>query len=175
VEGSEDHSALGTNLRRIRKQRGLRQLDLAEATGRSRSYIGQIEMGEIPNPGVETLYPIALRLGVTMETLIGRQPLHTTTTARIHRPSRGTGGLDGTYDELVRRARAAGLVPLTRATSAQWVEHVGRGLPYTRDELREEWQRVFVALDELAPDASPEERAWYFYAMGAIQSGYACT
>lgn len=82
--GSEDH-ALGPNLKRYREASGLYQKDLAEVAGTSRSYIGQMEAGIITNPGVLTLYPIALRLGVTMEELFGLQPLHTTTTAKIKR------------------------------------------------------------------------------------------
>lgn len=58
-------SSLGVVLARIRRERGLTQESLSEATGVHRNYIGGIERGE-RSPTVETVSVLADSLGVSL-------------------------------------------------------------------------------------------------------------
>ena len=58
----------GGNIRRIRKQRGFSQEELAHRSGLHRTYIGGIERGE-RNPSLENIVAIALGLGCRAEEL----------------------------------------------------------------------------------------------------------
>ena len=60
---------LGAAIRRLRKQRGLSQEDLAEAADLSRRELGRIERGEVEAPRSETAYRIAGALGVSTDDL----------------------------------------------------------------------------------------------------------
>lgn len=64
-----DYSLLGQRIRRERKKLSLTQEQLAEMTGVSHAYIGQIERGE-RNPTLETLVNLANRLGVSIDYLL---------------------------------------------------------------------------------------------------------
>jgi transcriptional regulator with XRE-family HTH domain len=59
----------GRSIRRLRKQRGLSQEDLAEACGLSRNYISDIERG-VRNPGVLVLVALAKALKVPLRELV---------------------------------------------------------------------------------------------------------
>jgi transcriptional regulator with XRE-family HTH domain len=52
------------NVARIRKEQGLRQLDLAAKCNLSLKYIADIEQGKSGNPTLETICEIAKSLGV---------------------------------------------------------------------------------------------------------------
>lgn len=59
----------GRTIRRLRKQRGLSQEDLAEAAGMSRNYISDIERG-VRNPGLLALVALAKALRVSLRELV---------------------------------------------------------------------------------------------------------
>jgi transcriptional regulator with XRE-family HTH domain len=59
----------GRTIRRLRKQRGLSQEDLAEASGMSRNYISDIERG-VRNPGLLALVALAKALRVSLRELV---------------------------------------------------------------------------------------------------------
>jgi transcriptional regulator with XRE-family HTH domain len=94
VAGTAGDNDLGGNLRRIRVTRGLTQEQLAVAAGTIRSQIASLETGRISNPGVYSLYPIALALGVTFEALMGVGPLADSTKARVTRKRENFGPND---------------------------------------------------------------------------------
>ena len=60
---------LGAAVRRLRKQRGLSQGELAEAAGLSRRELGRIERGEVDTPRAETVDRIAKTLGVAADSV----------------------------------------------------------------------------------------------------------
>lgn len=64
-----DYVALGKNIRKYRKYAGLRQADLAEATGYSDSYIGQLENSRT-TPSLEAVVAIAKVLNVSIDRLL---------------------------------------------------------------------------------------------------------
>lgn len=64
-----DYKALGKNIRKYRKFAGYRQTDLAELTGYSDSYIGQIENAKT-TPSLEAIVAIANQLSVTVDQLL---------------------------------------------------------------------------------------------------------
>lgn len=70
--GDSDVSAVvkrvGERIRRLRKNKGLTQEQLAELSGLHTNYVGQVERGE-KNLTVETLEKIVRGLGVTLEEL----------------------------------------------------------------------------------------------------------
>ena len=57
-------SALGAAIRRIRRERGLSQLELAEKLGMTDNAVSQFERG-VTMPGVNTLTELAAALGVS--------------------------------------------------------------------------------------------------------------
>jgi len=57
------------NVRRLRKERGLSQEELAEAAGVHRTYVGMIERGE-KNVTIYNIERIALALGVRPGSLL---------------------------------------------------------------------------------------------------------
>ena len=61
-------SKFGQNIRRIRKQRGFSQEELADRCGLHRTYIGGIERGE-RNPSLENIVAIGIGLGCKVEDL----------------------------------------------------------------------------------------------------------
>jgi len=60
---------LGTNIRRLRKARGLSQEKLAADSGIDMRYLGGIERGE-ENPSIGVVAGIAKALGVQLITLL---------------------------------------------------------------------------------------------------------
>ena len=64
-----DYVALGKNIRKYRLAKGLRQIDLAEITHYSDSYIGQLENSKT-TPSLEAVVEIANALGVTFDQLL---------------------------------------------------------------------------------------------------------
>jgi transcriptional regulator with XRE-family HTH domain len=59
----------GRSIRRLRKQRGLSQEELAEASDLSRNYISDIERG-VRNPGLLALVSLAKALKVPLRELV---------------------------------------------------------------------------------------------------------
>lgn len=60
------------NIRNLRKQRGLTQLQLAAASGLGRAFINQVERGHC-SVTLETIGALAGALGVRPQVLIGRR------------------------------------------------------------------------------------------------------
>jgi transcriptional regulator with XRE-family HTH domain len=60
----------GRSIRSLRKQRGLSQEDLAEASGLSRNYISDIERG-VRNPSLLAVIGISRALRVPLRDLLG--------------------------------------------------------------------------------------------------------
>lgn len=67
---AELHKAIGHNIRRIRKDRGLTLKQLSRRTSLSVSLLSQIERAE-SSASVSSLYKIAIALGVKLTTLFG--------------------------------------------------------------------------------------------------------
>ena len=61
--------AIGRNIRKFRKERHLRQEDLAEKTGLSANYIGMVERGE-KTPSLETMIRIINALQVSADVIL---------------------------------------------------------------------------------------------------------
>jgi transcriptional regulator with XRE-family HTH domain len=71
---SEDLTpVVGTNLRRLRLQRGLSLERLSKASGVSRAMLGQVELGKSA-PTINVIWKIARALGVPFSALIGHCP-----------------------------------------------------------------------------------------------------
>lgn len=64
-----DYITMGKNVKKYRRFAGLRQVDLAEKTGYSDSYIGQIENART-TPSLEAIVAIANTLSVTIDQLL---------------------------------------------------------------------------------------------------------
>jgi len=62
-------SLFAANVRRLRKERGLSQEELAEAAGVHRTYVGMIERGE-KNVTIYNIQRIAIALGVRPGSLL---------------------------------------------------------------------------------------------------------
>lgn len=62
--------SIGETIKQYRKRRGLTQRELAETTGLSRSYLGDIESDRY-NPSVKTLRAIAETLQIPTEKMFG--------------------------------------------------------------------------------------------------------
>jgi transcriptional regulator with XRE-family HTH domain len=67
--GSEPLSAIGRNLRRIRRRQGLSLGRLAKVSGVSRAMLGQVENGK-STPTIALLWKVATALGVPFATFI---------------------------------------------------------------------------------------------------------
>lgn len=61
---------ISDNIKRIRKEAGLNQQELADRAGISKSQIWRLEKGEQKNPTLETLIPIATALGVSLDEIV---------------------------------------------------------------------------------------------------------
>ncbi|RCX10451.1 helix-turn-helix protein [Anaerobacterium chartisolvens] len=57
------------NIKSIRQQKKLSQVDLAESTGLSAAYIHELEKGKKTNPTIDTLIKISQALGVPITAL----------------------------------------------------------------------------------------------------------
>jgi transcriptional regulator with XRE-family HTH domain len=80
---SATNDGLAGNLRRVRETRHLTQEALGARADVSRNYIASLELGRITTPGVYPLYRLACALGVTLEALLGRPTLDTSS-VRVH-------------------------------------------------------------------------------------------
>lgn len=78
-------TVLGANIRRRREDLEWTQGQLARAAGVGPGTISDLEAGRMVEARASYLYRIALALGVTMEDLMGVQPLHRTTKAMVRR------------------------------------------------------------------------------------------
>jgi len=65
---------MNERIKKIRKQKGLSQIELGECIGVSQQVITNYERG-LREPNLETLLKIAGALDVTLETLIGEKPI----------------------------------------------------------------------------------------------------
>jgi transcriptional regulator with XRE-family HTH domain len=72
---SPDHRALGRAVRAIRQERGLSQVQLAEATGFMQSWISNVEHGR-RNPSWSNVIRLAEGLGVNVSELAARAQEH---------------------------------------------------------------------------------------------------
>lgn len=63
-----DYAALGKRIRKLRKEKGMTQSELAEQVKIETSNISHIERG-VSKAGTNTLYEIAVALGVTLNDL----------------------------------------------------------------------------------------------------------
>lgn len=66
-------SQLGTNIRRLRKEKGLSQIALAELCNVVQSTISDIETGDI-RPSLELARRIATALNITLDDLVAPTP-----------------------------------------------------------------------------------------------------
>lgn len=65
-----DVDFLGRRIRQLRELKGQSLSGLADDADVSKSYLAKLERGEIDNPGLKTLYRIAVALGVTLAELL---------------------------------------------------------------------------------------------------------
>lgn len=65
-------SAMGATIRALRRRAGLSQMALGARIAMHHNYVGTIERGGIPNPGLETVDRIARGLDVSIAVLAGR-------------------------------------------------------------------------------------------------------
>jgi transcriptional regulator with XRE-family HTH domain len=79
---TEGDGVLAANLRAERIRRGYTQRTLGGVLELGRGTVASIETGKVVNPGVYTLYRIAVALGVPMEDLMGVQRVTNTTKGR---------------------------------------------------------------------------------------------
>ena len=63
-------SKIGENIKRIRKEKGISQDRLSKRADLALNTIVNIELGESPNPTIETLQKIANALDVSIEKLL---------------------------------------------------------------------------------------------------------
>jgi transcriptional regulator with XRE-family HTH domain len=156
---SATNEGLAGNLRRVRETRRLTQEALGERAGVSRNYIASLELGRITNPGAFALYRLAGALGVTLETLLGRHPLATSSVrTRIYT-------FADAQHEVEARLDLVGVAPFEVITPAQISELVpgfdAEGALATGTDAA----RRFLAASS---DASPVWAAVSFYLGGAI-------
>lgn len=65
---------IGRHLRRLRRERGFSQEELARRAGVDRGAIAKIETGQRTSPSIGTLMPLASALGVSLEELTSEGP-----------------------------------------------------------------------------------------------------
>jgi transcriptional regulator with XRE-family HTH domain len=68
--GDKPGTRIGRNLDAIQRRLGVRDADLARATGISQGYFTRLKKGEIDEPGYTTLISIASALGVPLAVLV---------------------------------------------------------------------------------------------------------
>lgn len=64
--------AMGMTIRALRKRTGLSQKQLGARIGMHHNYLGTIERGAVPNPGLQTVERIAVGLGISVAVLAER-------------------------------------------------------------------------------------------------------
>ena len=67
--GEVQYNSIGTNIRKFRTEKKLRQEDLAERAGLSANYIGMVERGE-KIPSLESFISIVNALGVSADMVL---------------------------------------------------------------------------------------------------------
>jgi transcriptional regulator with XRE-family HTH domain len=100
--GEEGHAiagprTMGATIRYLRVAMGLSQLDCGGQVGMHHNYLGMLERGAVPNPGLDTVARIAAGLDVSVGVLAAsfvRTPLHPERLAPA-RPDRDQNGHDG--------------------------------------------------------------------------------
>lgn len=70
---------IGDNIRRIRRDAGLGQQELAERCGISKSQISRLESGEQKNPQIQTVIAIATAMGVSLDEIVYGESAETMT------------------------------------------------------------------------------------------------
>ena len=63
------YNSIGTNIRKFRTEKNLRQEDLAERAGLSANYIGMVERG-LKEPGLATIVKILNALNISADELL---------------------------------------------------------------------------------------------------------
>jgi XRE family transcriptional regulator of biofilm formation len=63
--------SISENLRRIRKELGISQIDLSKATGISNEYLSKIERGRKENPSMDILNKLSKALNCSVDELTG--------------------------------------------------------------------------------------------------------
>lgn len=69
-----DNGSFGERLRRLRRDRRLTQVQLADKLGTDASYVARLETGRIGNPGLESMRRLAEVLGISLHELTGDSP-----------------------------------------------------------------------------------------------------
>lgn len=70
---------IGDNIKRIRKEAGVSQQELAERCEISKSQISRLESGEQTNPQIQTIVAIATALGASLEEIVYGESAETMT------------------------------------------------------------------------------------------------
>jgi transcriptional regulator with XRE-family HTH domain len=140
-----NEESLGQRLRRLRKERGLSQRDLA-SPGISYAYISRIEAG-MRTPSVKALRKIAGKLGVTVEHLEVGAPTPT---------ERGVGDAGLDFDSLTDAELTS-----IRACAAEGAREAARLAAMDVLELRrqDEMDQLRRRLEELERKAKPRRRS----------------
>ena len=140
-----NEESLGQRLRRLRKDRGLSQRDLA-SPGISYAYISRIEAG-MRTPSVKALRKIAGKLGVTVEHLEVGAPTPT---------ERGVGDAGLDFDSLTDAELTS-----IRARAAEGAREAARLAAMDVLELRRqhEMDQLRRRLEELERKAKPRRRS----------------
>jgi transcriptional regulator with XRE-family HTH domain len=76
------NAALQENVRAQREAHDLKKVDLSRMAHVSPAFLSNVESGKIKNPGVYSLYAVAVALGVRLEDLMGVQRVEATTKGR---------------------------------------------------------------------------------------------
>lgn len=79
--------SIGENIKRIRKEKGLTQKELADKCNLSRSYLADVERNRY-NPSLDTLIVIAKNLDIKVSTLLGENEEFDYDSIRISRIAR---------------------------------------------------------------------------------------
>lgn len=157
----EGDGELGANLRKERVRRGHTQKTLGAILDLGRGTVASIESGTVTNPGVYTLYRIAVALGVPMEDLMGVPRVAHTTKGRSanraqFRARRATA--DGTTvaaiaEEIADRAKAMKVGPYEMPDAEDWAMWTD-GADVPQDEIIEagvDYARTFTDDSEVEP------------------------
>lgn len=92
--------SIGENIKRIRKEKGLTQKELADKCNLSRSYLADVERDRY-NPSLDTLMVIAKNLDVKVSTLLGENEEFDYDSIRISRIARHAKDLTISDQEMV--------------------------------------------------------------------------
>jgi transcriptional regulator with XRE-family HTH domain len=76
-----EHNTLGNNIKQLRKQKGLTQVDLADKLGCTQGIITAYE-NDLKRPSVEKITQLSEILGVSSDELLGLKDIRTTTPSK---------------------------------------------------------------------------------------------